>query len=70
MSKNSGPYNSHMETINRHYDYIIHYQRQADREAARKKPNVDIIASAMAYVAHSRARIAILNDEYAAQFYN
>ena len=50
-----------MENINRHFDYILHYQRQAEREAAKKKPNPDIIASAMAYVAHSQARIAILN---------
>jgi len=57
-----------METINRHFDYILHYERQAEREAAKKKPNVDIIASAMAYVAHSRARIAILNEAYTAEF--
>lgn len=52
----------------RHFDYIDHYQRQAEREAAKKKPNVDIIASAMAYVAHSRTRIAILNEAFIAEF--
>ena len=57
-----------METIMRHFDYIDHYQRQAEREAAKKKPNVDIIASAMAYVAHSRTRIAILNEAFIAEF--
>jgi hypothetical protein len=59
-----------METINRHFDYIDHYQRQAEREAAKKKPNADVIASAKAYIAHSRIRIAILNEVYAAQFKN
>lgn len=59
-----------METINRHFDYILHYERQAEREAAKEKPNVDIIASAMAYVAHSRTRIAILNEAYTAEFKN
>lgn len=59
-----------METIDRHFDYIDHYQRQAEREAAKQRPNVSIIVSAMAYVAHSRARIAILNEAYAAEFYN
>ena len=59
-----------METIKRHIEYILHYQRQAEREAAKKKPNPDIIASAMAYVAHSRMRIEILNEAYAADFYN
>lgn len=59
-----------METINRHFDYIDHYQRQAEREAAKKKPNADVIASAMAYIAHSRTRIAILNEVYTAQFKN
>ena len=54
----------------RHFDYIDHYQRQAEREAAKKKPNADLIASAMAYVAHSRTRIAILNEAYTAEFYN
>jgi hypothetical protein len=60
-----------METINRHFDYIDHYQRQAAREAAKKKPNAAIIASAMAYVAHSRERIAILiGEEIYAQSHN
>jgi hypothetical protein len=58
-----------METINRHFDYIDHYERTAAREAAKQKPRREVIASAMRYVEHSRARIAILNAEYAAQFY-
>jgi hypothetical protein len=57
-----------METIMRHFDYIEHYQRQAEREAAKKKPNADLIASAMAYVAHSQTRIAILNEAFIAEF--
>lgn len=52
----------------RHFDYIEHYQRQAEREAAKKKPNADLIASAMAYVAHSQTRIAILNEAFIAEF--
>ena len=52
----------------RHFDYIDHYQRQAEREAAKKKPNADLIASAMAYVAHSLARIEILNEAFIAEF--
>jgi hypothetical protein len=57
-----------METIMRHFDYIEHYERQAQREAAKKKPNADLIASHMAYVAHSRTRIAILNEAFIAEF--
>ena len=50
-----------METINRHFDYIFYYERQIDREAAKRKPNQAIIASAQSYVDHSRNRISILN---------
>jgi hypothetical protein len=50
-----------METINRHFDYIYHYERQIAREAAKRKPNHAVIASAVSYVQHSRDRIAILN---------
>ena len=57
-----------MESIMRHFDYIDHYERIVARERARKKPRLDVIASAMEYVTHSRARIEILNDEYTAQF--
>jgi hypothetical protein len=59
-----------METINRHFDYIDHYERIAAREAAKPKPNHGVIACALGYVEHSRARIAILNAAYAAEFYN
>ena len=59
-----------METINRHFEYIDHYTRQAEREAAKAKPRLDVIVSAMRYVEHSRTRIAILNAAYAAEFYN
>ena len=52
----------------RHFDYIEYYERQAHREAAIKKPNADILASHMAYVAHSRIRIAILNEAFIAEF--
>jgi|LakMenE18May11ns_1017448.scaffolds.fasta_scaffold9940025_5 hypothetical protein len=58
-----------METINRHFDYIDHYERIAAREAAKAKPNQKVIACALGYVEHSRARIAILNAEYALRFY-
>ena len=57
-----------MESIMRHFDYIDHYERQVARERAKKKPRLDIIASATEYIEHSRTRISILNDEYAAQF--
>lgn len=50
-----------METINRHFDYIDRYTRQAEREAAKKKPRLDVIASAQRYVEHSRARVVILS---------
>jgi hypothetical protein len=50
-----------METMNRHFDYIYHYEREIAREAAKRKPNQAIIASAQSYVDHSRNRIAILN---------
>jgi hypothetical protein len=50
-----------METINRHFDYIYHYEREIACEAAKRKPNQAIIASAQSYVDHSRDRIAILN---------
>jgi len=53
----------------RHFDYIDHYERIVARERAKKKPRLDVIASAMEYVTHSRARIEILNEEYAAQFF-
>lgn len=53
----------------RHFDYIDHYERQVARERAKKKPRLDIIASATEYIEHSRRRISILNDEYAAQFF-
>lgn len=59
-----------METINRHFDYIDHYERIAAREAAKPKPNPGVIACALQYVEHSRARITILNAAYAAEFYN
>jgi hypothetical protein len=52
----------------RHFDYIEHYERQAQREAAKKKPNAGLIASHMAYVAHSRTRIEILNEAFIAEF--
>ena len=59
-----------METINRHFDYIDHYERIAAREAAKSKPNPGVIACAQGYIEHSHARITILNEAYAAEFYN
>ncbi len=58
-----------MESIMRHFDYIDHYERQVARERAKKKPRLDIIASATEYIEHSRRRISVLNEEYAAQFF-
>lgn len=58
-----------MESINRHMEYVEYYTRQAEREAAKKNPNRGIIISALGYVRHSKARIEILNREYAEKFY-
>jgi hypothetical protein len=42
-------------------DYICYYERQMEREQAKKKPRFEVIQSCKGYIDHSRARILILN---------
>jgi hypothetical protein len=58
-----------METIERHFQYIDHYERQIARERAKKRPHLGMIACAEGYIAHSRERIRVLNEAYAAEFW-
>jgi hypothetical protein len=51
-----------METVNRHMDYIGYYERQMEKETAKRNPRIEVIQSCKDYIAHSRARILVLNE--------
>jgi hypothetical protein len=43
-------------------DYIGYYERQMEREKAKRSPRQSAIECYKGYIAHSKARILVLNE--------